>query len=106
MKYLCHLLFLAGTVARCLLAQPGAPTKLTLQDAEALALKNHPRVQAAQYTQSAMNQRIDETRSAYYPCWPAMLPGRRRIRGRASARAYLNDPTSSIANGRASCSAS
>jgi outer membrane protein len=66
MKYICHLLLLAASTARCVLAQP-APVKLSLQDAEALALKNHPQVLAAQHVQSAMNQRIDETRSAYYP---------------------------------------
>jgi len=46
MKTFSHALLLAASVARCVLAQP-APTKLTLQDAETQALKNHPRVQAA-----------------------------------------------------------
>src|SRR5271157_1576814 len=43
------------------------PVKLNLRDAEALALKNHPHVQAAEHVVSALNQRIDETRAAYYP---------------------------------------
>jgi outer membrane protein len=43
------------------------PLHLTLQDAEALALKNHPRVLAAQDVVSAANQRITEARAAYYP---------------------------------------
>jgi outer membrane protein len=50
-----------------LLAQPGAPTMLSLHDAEALAVQNHPQVQASQHAASAMNQRILEARSAYYP---------------------------------------
>ena len=67
MKHLIRAFFLSASLAGCMLAQPGAPVKLSLQDAEALALKNHPRVMAAQNEQSAMNQRIYQTRSAYYP---------------------------------------
>jgi outer membrane protein len=48
-------------------AQSGAPQQLTLTDATAMALKNHPRVQAAQNETSAQSQRIVEARSAYYP---------------------------------------
>jgi outer membrane protein len=47
--------------------QAGAPIQLKLSDAEALALKNHPQVLAAQNETLAQNQRIVETRSAYYP---------------------------------------
>ncbi len=47
--------------------QAGAPVQLKLSDAEALALKNHPQVLAAQNETSAQNQRIVEARSAYYP---------------------------------------
>ena len=47
--------------------QTGVPVQLKLSDAEALALKNHPQVLAAQNETSAQNQRIVETRSAYYP---------------------------------------
>jgi outer membrane protein len=49
------------------LAQTGAPVKLNLHDAEALALQNHPQVLAAQHAVSAMSQKIEETRAAYYP---------------------------------------
>ncbi len=59
-------LLLAGA-AGYVMAQSAAPIKLTLTEAEALALKNHPQVQAAQHAASAMSQRIDQTRSAYYP---------------------------------------
>jgi len=67
MRHVSVAILLAGSVAGCLPAQPGAPAKLNLQDAEALALKNHPQVLAAQHVAAAMNQRIDETRSAYFP---------------------------------------
>jgi outer membrane protein len=40
---------------------------LTLSQAEAIALKNHPQVQYAQYSSLASNQVVREIRSAYYP---------------------------------------
>src|SRR5580658_6544358 len=61
------LFVLAATGAVPLFGQSGAPVQLKLSDAEALALKNHPQVLAAQNETSAQNQRIVETRSAYYP---------------------------------------
>lgn len=48
------------------LAQP-APVKLTLEQAKGLALKNQPRIQAAQHVASAMDQKVAEARAAYYP---------------------------------------
>jgi outer membrane protein TolC len=60
-------LLLALSTAGCVLAQPAALVKLNLHDAEALALQNHPQVLAAQHVVSAMNERIDENRAAYYP---------------------------------------
>jgi outer membrane protein len=52
------------------LAQAPAPQnlpKLTLQEAEALAIQNHPQIQAAQNEVNYSNQQIVESRSAYYP---------------------------------------
>lgn len=43
------------------------PQKLTLKEAEALAVKNHPQVLAAVNEILYANQQIVETRSAYYP---------------------------------------
>jgi len=43
------------------------PQKLTLKDAEALALKNHPQVLAAENQVGFANEQIVENRSAYYP---------------------------------------
>src|SRR5580700_7646413 len=83
-------LLLASGMTRCLLAQP-APVKLSLQDAEALALKNHPRVQAAQHVQSAMNQRIDETRSAYYPTLSGDVTGSQANPRARLGAGYLTD---------------
>jgi len=53
--------------ALAVFAQSGATVHLTLQEAEAMALKNHPQVLAAQDVISAANQRITQAKSAYYP---------------------------------------
>lgn len=44
-----------------------AQTPLTLQEAQALALKNHPQVQAAQLNYQASQQDVNEARAAYFP---------------------------------------
>ncbi len=44
-----------------------SPVQLKLADAEAMALKNHPRVLAAENESQAQNQRVVETKAAYYP---------------------------------------
>lgn len=53
--------------AGLLCAQSAAPVHLTLAEAVALALKNHPQVLAAQDDISVAEQRLREARSAYYP---------------------------------------
>jgi outer membrane protein len=53
----------AVLVQRCLAQWP----TLTLQQAEELALRNHPQVKASQFEVNYANQQIVESRSAYYP---------------------------------------
>jgi outer membrane protein len=48
---------------------------LKLSDAEAMALRNHPQVLAAQNETFARNQRIVEERSAYYPSVDGEMTG-------------------------------
>jgi outer membrane protein len=61
-------LILAGAAGPDALAQTtAAPQPLTLKDAEALAIKNHPQVQAAQLNYQASQQAVAETRAAYLP---------------------------------------
>jgi outer membrane protein len=43
------------------------PSRLTLQEAEALAVKNHPQIQAAQNELAFANQQIIINRAPYYP---------------------------------------
>ncbi len=48
-------------------AQPPSGATLTLRQAEDLAIRNHPRVLAAQSLASAATENVRETRSAYFP---------------------------------------
>ncbi len=52
--------------AQMALAQ-ASPARLTLKEAEELALKNHPQVLAAENEAAAAGQGVREARSAYYP---------------------------------------
>src|SRR5579862_9289613 len=51
----------------CAAIRAQSPTSLTLQQAEAMALQNHPQIQAAQHEAAYAGQQITITRSAYYP---------------------------------------
>ena len=51
------------------------PPVLTLQQAEDLAVKNHPQIQAAQHEVNYANQQIVINRSAYYPDVSADVTG-------------------------------
>jgi len=77
--------------AAALLAQPPAPGKLSLEDAESLALKNHPQVLGAQNEYSAMSQRIAEARSAYYPQLSGEVTGSQGNIGARIGAGYLSD---------------
>jgi outer membrane protein len=80
-------------MAGCLLAQPAAPVALNLRDAEAMALKNHPQVLAAQNAASAMNQKIDETRAAYYPTLEGDVTGSQANPRARIGAGFLTDPS-------------
>ncbi|HUB82180.1 MAG TPA: TolC family protein [Bryobacteraceae bacterium] len=77
--------------AATVFAQPGAPTKLSLQDAEGMALKNHPEVLAAQNAYSALNQRITEVRSAYFPQLNGEATGSQGNVGARIGAGYITD---------------
>jgi outer membrane protein len=67
------------------------PPTLTLQQAEAMAIQNHPQVLGAQNEINFANQQIVENRSAYYPILNADVTGAQgNINGRIGA-GYLAD---------------
>jgi outer membrane protein len=89
MRWSLFVLAAAGAVP--VFGQGSAPVQLKLSDAEAMALKNHPQVLAAQNETSAQNQRIIQVRSAYYPSIDGEVTGSAaNIGGRVGA-GYIND---------------
>ena len=56
-------------------AQTAPPTKLTLRQAEDLALKNHPQVLAAESEVGAMGQEVVEARAPYFPALAGEITG-------------------------------
>ena len=51
------------------------PPKLTLQDAVAIAIKNHPQIQAAQHEVNFAQQQVVINRSPYYPAISGEITG-------------------------------
>ena len=74
------------------LAAPPQSPKLSLKDAEAMALRNHPLLQAATYDAEAANQVAREQKSAYYPTATASLTGAGALPNSRIAAGYLNNP--------------
>ena len=71
-------LFAAVALFSCVaLAQVPAPApqKLTLKQAETIAIANHPQIKAASFTAAAAEQVTTEVRSAYYPAAYGSLTG-------------------------------
>ena len=84
----CLLVLFAGTAP--LFPQGGAPIRLTLQQAEGMALRNHPQVQAEQDIVGAANERITETRAAYYPTVDGDVTGSQGNIGARIGAGYLS----------------
>jgi outer membrane protein len=64
-KNLKWLALISCAMASMVVAQP--PPKLTLQEAVAIAVKNHPQIQGAQNEANFAHQQIIVNRAAYYP---------------------------------------
>ncbi len=73
-------------------APPPQTQKLTLKDAEALALRNHPLLQAATFEAEAANQVTRQVKSAYYPTAVGSLTGVSAIPDSRIDAGYLNNP--------------
>src|ERR1019366_8911211 len=80
------LLFLAAPAA----AQDTQP--LTLQQAEQIALQNHPLIQAAQLGAQAAREAVRETRAPYFPTAFGSVTGAEAEAGIRIAAGGLNNP--------------
>jgi outer membrane protein len=78
----------AATVA-FLQAQAPPTQTLTLQQAVAMAVQNHPRLAAARNYQSAAGQKVIETRAADYPAINAEMTGEQANYGSRIGAGYL-----------------
>lgn len=72
---------------RVLAQQP----KLSLQEAEMMALQNHPRIQAAQDEAAYANQQVAVSRSSYYPNVAAEVTGSQANEGARIGAGFLTD---------------
>jgi outer membrane protein len=73
-------------------ADGAAPQHLTLEDAEKLAIANHPRIQASGYIAAAAKARVTEARSAYYPHAYGSVTGVEAGNNSRIAAGALNNP--------------
>ena len=79
--------------AQTQLPSSGAPRRLTVQEAEALALKNNPQVSVSHLLALASGQVTREQRAAYYPTVYGSLTAVGANEGSRIAAGYLNNPT-------------
>jgi len=82
-------LFSCAAVAQ---APAPAPQRMTLKQAETLAVANHPQIKAASFTAAAAEQVTTEVRSAYYPAVYGDLTGVQAEAGTRLAAGGLNNP--------------
>jgi outer membrane protein len=69
-----------------------APQTLTLAQAEQIALRDHPQIQAAQLTSLAAKEAVRETRAAYFPTAFGSLTAAGAETGSRIAAGALNNP--------------
>jgi len=84
-----------GSIAVTLFVAAGpayAQPRLTLQDAEARALQNHPQLQATQFASAAAREVVREARSAYYPTLIGSVTGAEALDASRIAAGGLNNP--------------
>lgn len=85
------LILLAGGIS-CPLYGQGSQPQLSLQNARALALKNHPQVLASQAMYLRDDQITTEVKSAYYPALNGAITGAQANVNSRLGAGVLNDP--------------
>ncbi|MGB2621804.1 MAG: TolC family protein [Candidatus Acidiferrum sp.] len=80
------------TVLTCTPVAAQGPQKLSLQEAEKIAIQNHPQIQAAADLASVSKAQVTEARSAYYPTVYGSLTGVDSENNSRIAAGALNNP--------------
>src|SRR5208337_515512 len=88
----CALLGLLALYPQSAAPQQGPAPKLSLKDAEAMALRNHPLLQAATFDAKAAEQVTREMKSTYYPTATGSLTGVGALPNSRITAGFLNDP--------------
>lgn len=78
-------------IAPCL-AQAQAPPRLTLEQAQQMAVRSHPSLGAARSAAAAASEIVTETRSAYFPVAFGSLTGGAALPNSRIAAGALNNP--------------
>lgn len=86
-----YVVCLSFAAASGLYGQATAPP-LTLQDAQAMALKNHPQILASQANYLRSGQIVTEARSAYYPALNGVMTGAQANVNSRLGAGVINDP--------------
>ena len=73
-------------------AQPQTPQPLSLNEAEQIAVRNHPQIQAAVNLAAASQAQVTQARSAYYPLVYGSLTGAKAENESRIAAGGLNSP--------------
>jgi outer membrane protein len=73
-------------------ASAQAPQPLTLQQAELIAIRNHPQIQAATHLALAARAQVTQAKSAYYPTAYGSLTGADAENNSRIAAGLLNNP--------------
>ena len=85
-------LLLAFLIAGLASGEAQTPRKLTLLEAERLALQNHPQIRGAEFLALAARQTVTEARSAYYPYSFGSLTAAEADHNSRIAAGALNNP--------------
>ncbi|MGA3295531.1 MAG: TolC family protein [Candidatus Acidiferrales bacterium] len=80
------------SIATAAWAQSAQPQTLTLQEAERLAIQNHPQIQAATDLASAAKAQVTQERSAYYPTAYGSVTGADAENNSRITAGALNNP--------------
>ncbi len=89
-RYRWCMLFAAALISNSGRAQ--TTQNLTLQEAEKIAIENHPQIQAAQNVAAAAKQQTREVRSAYFPLAYGSLTGAEAENNSRITAGVLNNP--------------
>lgn len=84
--------FLIVSIFAAVPCRAQAPQKLTLQEAEQIAIQNHPQIQAATQLASVATAQVEEARSSYYPQATGSLTGVEAEHNSRIGAGGLNNP--------------